>query len=242
MNARVAFGLIAALMLAPPVLAQKSTTRIVCWTDENGRRACGDHVPPKYAPQERQIVDSAGRVVETQAREKTPEEVAAEQERKALDAELKKREKERAAYDRFLLDTYASAGQLERARNDRVAMLDGRIGLARKAVDDGQKDLDGLYQRRQDAGDKVPPKLEKKIKEIEHALVSNRAALQKLNEERVGVCESFGNDIARYVELKGSSEPYQAECPQPPPPPTPVPSAAPAKPAKAEPKPAPAEK
>ncbi len=242
MNARVALALIVALMLAPPVLAQKSATRIVCWTDENGRRACGDHVPPKYAPQERQIVNSAGRVVETKAREMTPEEVAAEQERKAREAELKKREEERAAYDRFLLDTYASAGQLERARNDRLAMLDGRIGLAHKAVDDGQKDLDGLYKRRQEAGDKVPPKLEKKIKEVEGQLVDNRAALTKLKQERSGVCESFSNDIARYVELKGSSVPYRAECPQPPPPPTPQPSAAPKKSAGAATTPAPTEK
>ncbi|TJY63202.1 DUF4124 domain-containing protein [Sinimarinibacterium sp. CAU 1509] len=239
MNVRVAIGMIVALLLTPVAQA-----KIVCWTDENGHRACGDHVPPKFAPQEHQIVDSAGRVIETKAREKTPEEAAAEQQRKALEAETQKREKERAAYDRFLLDTYASAGQLERARNDRLAMLDGRIGLAQKAVDDGQKDLEGLYKRRQDAGDKVPPQLEKKIKEVEGQLVDNRAALAKLKQERSGVCESFSNDIARYVELRGASEPYQGECPQPPPPPTPTPSpkAAPKKPAGAASKPAPAEK
>lgn len=232
MNARVTVGILVALLLAPAAQA-----KIVCWTDENGRRACGDHVPPQYAPQEHQVIDAAGRVVETKAREKTPEELAAEKERLAREAERIKQEQERAAYDRFLLDTYSSAGQLERARNDRLAMLDGRILLAAKAVDDGQKDLDGLYQRRKDAGDKVPPKLNKKIEEVEHALVANRAALAKLRDERKGVCASFSDDIARYVRLQGAAEPYVAECPAPT---TPTPTPAPPKPAKADKAPAPA--
>ena len=32
-----------------PMLMAEAAGSIVCWTDENGRRACGDRVPPQYA-------------------------------------------------------------------------------------------------------------------------------------------------------------------------------------------------
>ena len=39
-----------------------SAAGIVCWDEADGRRACGDRVPPEYARRERQVYDKTGRV------------------------------------------------------------------------------------------------------------------------------------------------------------------------------------
>ncbi len=64
----------------PAALAvQTVAKRVQCWTDERGQRACGDAVPPQYVRRERQVFDDQGRVRQIKPREKTVEEVAAEQ-------------------------------------------------------------------------------------------------------------------------------------------------------------------
>src|SRR5690606_23800396 len=100
---------------SPLVLhAQTPARKIVCWTGENGHRACGDRGPPQYARQERQVYDASGRVVETIGRQKTPDEIA-EAERRAAEQEAgRKRAEEQAAYDRFMLTSFSSVAELER--------------------------------------------------------------------------------------------------------------------------------
>ena len=66
------FPLIVLMLAVPAVHAGK----LACWTDDKGQKACGDRVPPQYAKKERQVLDGHGRVIQTQSREKTPEEIA----------------------------------------------------------------------------------------------------------------------------------------------------------------------
>lgn len=191
--------------------------KIQCWTDAQGSRVCGDSVPPEYAKQEVNVMDKQGRVVDTRAREKTPEELAAEQ-KAAQEAEaLKLKTEKQAAYDKYLTDGYSSVKDLERARNERLATLDGRINLANQAVagsdkakTDLQARIDGLLKK----GRPVEVQ-QKQLRDVDKSLRDNRAAISQMQKDREHVCSDFLRDIQRYQELTMGSSAYASECPVP---------------------------
>lgn len=194
------------LMLAPLAAhAQANKKKLVCWTDEHGQRACGDRVPPQYAKQERQVINERGQVVETRPRQLTAEEAAAAEARRKADAEAKKRAEEQAAYDRFLIQTYGSVEELEGVRDARIATLQGRLGLAEKAVADNEKtlmDLKGRVAAVEKAEKKPDPKLLTQIRDFEESLISNLRAVSALKTERDEVNARFAQDIERYKLLR----------------------------------------
>lgn len=195
--------------------AQTSTKKIQCWTDDKGHRACGDYVPPQYAQKEVQILNKQGMVIDRKEREKTAEEAAAA-ERKAEEAiEAQKQARNRAAYDRFLLDTYNSVKELEKARDIRVQTLDSRIALAEKAVIDNRQTLADLRGRApaKPAADADPKmvasaaksneKLAKQIESFQKSLDDNTLAITTMKQEREQTLSRFAQDIQRWQELKG---------------------------------------
>jgi hypothetical protein len=194
--------------LATAALAAPTTSRkLVCWTDEKGVRSCGDHVPPQYVKGDRDVLDAQGRVTNTQSREKTPEEVQAEEDAKRLAVEMEARKKRQAEYDRFLLDTYNTEKDLARARDDRVGTLDGRIKLIRQTATDNETTLKQLKTRAAAQAEKskngaVDPKLTRQVETFEKAVADSRDAMQQLEQEREAIRKKFDDDIARWKQLK----------------------------------------
>ncbi len=183
--------------------------RIVCWTDDSGRRACGDRVPPQYAKKERQVFDDSGRVIETRPRQKTFEEVEDEQRRAAELEARRKLAQERAAYDRFLMTTFASVAELEKTRDARLATLNGRLELAEESLKQNQKAINQLKSQIADAvaaGRAVPAQLTNQLREFEQSFESNRHAVLKLREERTAMRVKFYEDIERFRALTGSAD------------------------------------
>ena len=203
---KIIFILLTALpLLASAQQSASGAKKIQCWTDDKGSRNCGDHVPPQYAKEQRDIYNSQGVVIGTQARQKTPAEVA-EDERKAAEAAAAQRHiEEQAAYDRFLMDTYGSSKELESTRDLRLQMIDGRVGLAQKAISDNQKTLDDLRSRvaaAKAAGKAPDDKLLKQVQKFEDSLADSTNAVSQLQKEREGTQTKFGQDIERYKQLR----------------------------------------
>lgn len=214
-------GILAAsllMVLVLPAQAQQlAPKKIQCWTDAQGNRACGDHVPPEYAKQERQVIDRQGRVVDTRQREKTADELAAEEKAATEAAESKSRADKQAAYDRFLVDSYSSVKDLERARNERLATLDGRMNLANQSIDGSAKSKEDLQKRIDVMLKKGRPVdlPQKQLREVEKTLRDNRAAIEQMQKDRERVCGDFLRDIQRYQELTMGSSAYASDCPKP---------------------------
>lgn len=194
----------------PPALR---ANQIICWTDENGRRACGDRVPPEYSRQERKVYDQSGRLVETLERQKTPAEIA-EAERRAAEQEAeRKRVEEQAAYDRFLLSAFSSVRDLEKTRDERLLTLDGRLRLAEKSLADNENGIAQLQSQIADTGkegNKPPARLLRQLHEFEKTLADNRRAVDKLRIERDALVLQFARDIARYRDLTSEARPTPA--------------------------------
>lgn len=188
------------LAASAPAMAGK----IVCWTDDDGNRACGDRVPPKAARKERTIMDDEGRAREVRARERTAEEVRAERAARELNEELKRRQDEQRRYDQYLVQTFGSVAEIEQARENRLAMIDGRLRLLEKASADSETSLAQLQEQAQPHLDNerpVPEKLAEQIRSFTQAVADNQAAMRSLKEERLSLNEQFDEDIRRYQTL-----------------------------------------
>ncbi|MEN8821773.1 MAG: DUF4124 domain-containing protein [Abyssibacter sp.] len=185
-------------------LAQSKLYR---WVDDNGQVHYGDRIPPQYAKKERAEINERGVVVDVKAREKTSDELAAEQAAALAAAEEAQRAEEQARYDRYLISSFNSVADLMALRDDRLSLLESRLTLARKSVADTEKSLTGLIERRdklQSAGKPVPDKLNKQISEFESSLVAGLRSVSGLEEEQVETRRKFTNDIERYIELRNN--------------------------------------
>lgn len=190
---------LAAVLLNP--LAALAAKKVVCWNDDQGHRMCGDTVPPQYAKKEQRTMNKQGIVVETKAREKTAEEVAAD----AVKAEEAKRAQEQAKYDSYLVQTYQKVADLEAVRKERVATLEGRLTLAEKSVVDMQGSVKGLHDRVEalkKANKEPDKKLAAQIREYDKALLDNMQSVVAIKQEREKTIVKFDKDIARFKELK----------------------------------------
>ncbi|HEX4872629.1 MAG TPA: hypothetical protein VFV27_09970, partial [Nevskiaceae bacterium] len=118
------------LLLSSGSLLAQAKPKIVCWNDDQGVRHCGDRVPPEYAKTDRERLDAQGRVISTQARELTAEELAEKKRAEEAAALEAQRRKEAEAYDRFLLQSFTLPEDILSARDERLRILDGRIRLA----------------------------------------------------------------------------------------------------------------
>jgi len=198
-----------ALMLGSvvQVASAQNKLRVQCWTDEKGQRACGDRVPPQFAKQERQVFDQQGRVIQTKPREKTPDEVAAEEEAKLTAERLRRDEQKGRDYDRFLLSTFESVGDLQRARDERLQILDGRGRLLDRAITDNEKAL--TQQRARIAsikknGKMPPPAVTQQLAELERAAADNRKALDAVKNDQQETRSKYAADIERYETLRAA--------------------------------------
>ena len=222
----------------PSVWAQDSGPGgIVCWTDDHGQRACGDHVPPQYARKQRDIYNGRGMLVQTLKAEETPEQ-RAEDERKQREAQQAQQQAQRQQQnDSFMLQTYRNVGDLKAVRDNRLETFDTRIDLAEKSVRNGAASLKDLQDRAaadSAAGKDANPELLGQIKTFESSQADNIRALAQLKQDREATATQFEHDIQRYQEMRGAATPIPT--PVPTPPPTPQASQPPAAP---QPQPAP---
>ena len=141
----------AAAMAAGPSRGGK---QLECWTDKSGARACGDHVPPEYAKQQRDVLNNSGQVVSTKARELTDAERAeAQRQAEAAVAEQRRRTRQ-VAYDNFMMQSYESVTQLQKVRDENLKTIDSRQALAEKAVPGAEAALKAARARAQADADK----------------------------------------------------------------------------------------
>ena len=191
---------ILALLIAVtnPALALK------CWTTEDGTRACGDTVPPKYAQKGYEEKNELGMTVERQGAARTLEEVEA-QFQAQKDAELAAKEAEKQArLDRNLLDTFASEDDMLYARDGQIAHLESQIKLTENRNEKLQQNLDGLIGRAAnlERGGKEPPEsMLKDIESLEDQISANRRFIDRKRIEQREIREKFDIDIERFRQL-----------------------------------------
>ena len=184
--------------------AQSNGRKLYKWVDEQGVTHYGDHIPPEYASQEQHVINSQGVETERIEAQRTPEQLAAE-EKKRFEAEQK------ASRDKNLLNTYASVPEIERLRDQRLALLADQIkvtGQFLEILNGRMKKLRVASQRfRPYSNDPKAPPMSDEVAEdlvrVDNDIHTQQENLREKRNEESTMSKQFESDIARFKELKG---------------------------------------
>ena len=181
-----------------------SGRRLYKWVDAQGVTHYGDRIPPEYSAQEQHVINSQGIEVERLEAQKTPEQLAAE-DKKRTEAQ------ERESRDKNLLSTYVSVQEIERLRDQRLALLTDQIKVTGQFLEN----LNGRMKKLRasamtfkpySADPNAPPMSDQIAEDLVRVGNDIRTQQENLREKRgeeTAMSKQFENDIARFKELKG---------------------------------------
>jgi hypothetical protein len=202
----LAWILCTVLLLAAPSFsaAPSSGRKMYKWVDEQGITHYGDHIPPEYAAQEQHVINSQGVETERLEAQRTPEQLA-------LEEQMKLEVQQSASRDRNLLNTYVSVQEIERLRDQRLALLSDQIKVTGQFLDI----LNGRLKKLRVASmrfkpystdPKAPPMSDQIAEDLVRLGNDIRTQDQNLRQKRTEestMSKQFESDITRFRELKG---------------------------------------
>jgi hypothetical protein len=202
-----AWVLCAATLLASPGFATgpANNGRVVYkWVDEQGVTHYGDHIPPEYSAQEQHVINSQGVEISRLEAQKTPEQLAAEDQKKTEAEQNRNR-------DRNLLTTYASVQEIERLRDQRVTLLTDQIKVTSQFLEvlNGRlhKLRDGSTHFKPYSSDPNAPAMPDQFAEdlvrVGNDIRTQQQNLREKHSEETAMSKQFESDIERFKELKG---------------------------------------
>jgi hypothetical protein len=184
--------------------APSNTRKLYKWVDQQGLVHYGDSVPPEYAAQEQDIINAEGVAIAHVDAQKTAEQLAAEDKKKA-DAEAQRHR------DQNLLNTYVSVQEIERLRDQRLALLADQMRVTNQFIDmaNGRlKKAESALLRFKPYSDdpRAPPVPDQVAEDLVHAGTELRTQELNLHEkqtEESTMRAQFATDLSRFKELKG---------------------------------------
>lgn len=197
--------LLALACAAGPALAQSDKGVAYRWVDEHGVVHYGDSIPPKYARDSRQIINSQGVEIGHVDAAKTPAQLAAE-------AHARARRAAQQQHDYFLLSTYTSVKDIESLRDERVSQIEGQQTTARQYVQSLQSRLTALQSRAQQFkpyssqpnAPRMPDDLAQELVQTLSEVRVQDQAIQARTEQEAQVKAQFQSDIERFEQLKAA--------------------------------------
>jgi hypothetical protein len=171
--------------------------------DDQGVTHYGDRIPPEYAGQEQHIMNSQGIEINRLDAQKTPEQLAAD--------EQKRREvEERLSRDKNLLSTYGSVQEIERLRDQRLDLVSDQIKVTNQFLDtlNGRMKklrLSSMHFKPYNSDDKAPPMPDQVAEDLVRLATDINTQEQNLRQKRgeeATMRKQFQSDIDRFKELK----------------------------------------
>ena len=202
-------GLAALLLGLTQVSAQQTLYR---WVDEDGLVHYGDHVPPVYANQDREILNGHGVAVRRVEGAATDEERAERARLTALDEAEAAAAQARLRHDRVLLDTYLSVEEIERLRDQRLELLEAQVLVTEQYLTNLTQRLIQLqqnasrfkpYSQEPNARD-IPENLALDITQTGDSITLYEETLGRTRSRVTTLTEAFARDIQRFQELSGN--------------------------------------
>jgi hypothetical protein len=200
----VAGILCAVTLLILPGFSTGSGRTVYKWVDDHGVTHYGDHIPPEYATQERQVINAQGVEINRLEAQKTAEQLAAEEQKKLEIEQSQNR-------DRNLRNTYGSVQEIERLRDQRLTLLSDQIKVTSQFLEvlNGKlKKLHASSMRFRPYSDdpKAPAMPDQIAEDLVREANDIRTQEQNLREKRseeATMKKQFESDIERFKELKG---------------------------------------
>ncbi len=206
MNARQSFICILLLSLAAG-LAQADNTKLFKWVDKDGVTHYGSSIPPEYASQQTEQLNSQGTVISTHAAQATTAQLAAQAAAKQAADQKAAADAAVAAHDKVLLDTYTSVADMQRDRDSKLTAIDAQLNVLNGTIAGLQNSLAEYQGRANEITAKnkpVPADLQKQINETKQELVTNQQQLLYTQQHKQQVSDQFTADMARFQKLTGA--------------------------------------
>lgn len=204
----LAWVLCAVLLLATSAAtagaAPASGRKLYKWVDEQGITHYGDNIPPEYAAQEQHVINAQGIETEHVDAQKSPEQMAVEEQKKTDAAQS-------ASRDRNLLNTYGAVSEIERLRDQRLALLSDQVKVTGQFLEV----LNGRLKKLRVASMRfkpystdanAPPMTDQVAEDLVRVGADIRTQEENLREKRAEeavMSKQFDSDIARFKQLKG---------------------------------------
>lgn len=184
--------------------AHAGSAELFRWVDEDGKVHYSDQVPAKDIDKGREVLNQGGRVIDKVEPARTPEEIAIYEEQQRIEKIRKEREAKQYARDRALLATFTTVKDLEKARDERIALVDQTIKIAYGRLIKHQNELIKLDKTRNNFKEneaEVPEwvvenssQLSSQINIIEEYILGRELEKNKIKTK-------FDQDITRFKEL-----------------------------------------
>jgi len=196
--------LVLAISASAADAAPPTDRKLYKWVDNQGITHYGDNIPPEYAAQEQHIINSQGVETDRIEAQKTPEQMAAD-EQKRMDAQ------QSAARDQNLLNTYGAVSEIERLRDQRLALLSDQVkvtGQFLEVLNGRLKKLRvaSMRFRPYSADPNAPPMSDQVAEDLVRVgsdIHTQEENLREQRSEEAAMTKQFESDIARFKELKG---------------------------------------
>lgn len=175
-----------------------SAGKIKCWTNAEGIRECGNHVPAEFSQKRVEVMNEQGVVVEVQAAAKTKEQAARDAER----ARLQKVEDEK---NQLLLRAYTTERDLLIARDNKVAAIQGIIDLTSSnntSLQESLVALEGRAANYERSGKSAPEALMHEMESTQRQIRNNERYITAKQKEMERITASYNNDLERFRKLK----------------------------------------
>lgn len=177
-----------------PIVA--GATELYRYTDDQGVTVLGRQgVPPEFIGRGYEVLNDQGRVIKV-----VPPAPSAEEMQRLL------ADKARASSDSQLLRLYSTPEDIDRARDRKLAELDGLIGVARSNLQSARLQQDNLQSQAADherAGREVPEHLLAQIANQKDEQLRQYKDIARYQEVRKQAQASFAADRQRLAELLG---------------------------------------
>jgi chromosome segregation ATPase len=203
MHARKSALALALLSLVLTGLAH-AAPKMYKWVDKNGVTQYGSSIPPEYASQSSEQLNSQGQVISTQAAQKTPEQLAAEAAAKQQAQQQAEARAAQAHSDEVLTDTYTSVADIERDRDSKLQAIDAQIKVLNGSITSAQGTLADFQGRASEITQRnkpIPPDLQKHIDMAKQQLIANQQQLLAQQQDRQQLSDKFAADITRFKQL-----------------------------------------
>ena len=210
MTLRSTFLILGSLLLS---LTQASAQQALYrWVDEDGLVHYGDHVPPAYADQDREVLNSHGVAVRHLDGAASDEELAERARIAALEEAQEIAAIEQAQHDKMLLDTYLSVDDIVRLRDQRLDLLEAQINVTEQYLTNLTQRLMELEQnasrfspRSPDPDARpMPENLTLDLTQTTASIELYEETLSRSRSQQQNLTEAFAQDIRRYRELTGT--------------------------------------
>jgi hypothetical protein len=201
MSRIISLYLFAALMLS----ASATAGSIKCWTDEHGKTACGDRVPPAVVQQGYRELNERGIEVKRHERAKTPEEIEREQALARLRAEQKQLLEEQKSRDRILLNLYRNEDDLVMARDGKIAQIDGQIRLNHaeiRRLKSRLSELQAVAANAERSGNRLTDRQRANLETTQRSIEKSYAIILGKEDEKLDTLEDYNRDLQRFRQLR----------------------------------------